>query len=875
MQEYASMLENANIIVKDMGNRIIYWNRGAEDIYGWTKEEATGKISHQLLHTIFPESLEAIDSHLQQHGYWEGELIKTKRDGTRVVVASRWTLYKDADGKPRAILEANNDITLRQQAEKVLQESEEKYRLLFNSGNDAIFVFPLDEPIMLPGIFTEVNNKARELLGYTREELLQLSPFDLEPPEKHEYFPALVEKIFTEGNFLYETEAIAKDGRLIPIEINLQRFLDLQDRPAGLAIARDITLRKRAEEVLRESQEQLQLAQSAARTGIWDFNNLTNELTWSEECYRLFGLTPHNFKPSNENWLQLIHPDDRKVIRDSLIQWSLEDKRESSMTYRIIRPDGKVCWMEARGQTFHDDTGRPVRTIGICLDITERKRAEEALRESEALLHSVFDYMHDAMIILNWDGSILFANQAAARIIGLERPEEVVGHNMVEYLHPDSLQKAAEDLEAVKADKMGFLSEYQLCSVTGRCIWVESVGGKIIFRNASANLVCIRDITDRKQAEAALRESEERFKNIYEQSPIGIELYDSDGQLLHVNRACLEIFGVSAVEEIKGLKLFEDPNVTDEVKERLLEGELVRYETAFDFEKVKQLKLYDTTKSGIIYLDVVMTPLGLKRKGYVEGYLLQVQDITEHKRLEARLIHSAKMASLGVMAGGIAHEIRNPLGVCLSAAQFLLEDPHNRVLRKQCADKIYSNVHRAARIIEGLLKFARGSGDDLGPVNLNEALEATLSLIEHKITLEGIELSRELAEDVPPVIGSSSLLQQVFLNIILNAANAMPEGGKLTISTLVNPEGKAEIRFADTGCGIPQEHRDNIFAPFFTTMSVGQGTGLGLSVSYEIIQQHGGSIEVESTVGAGSTFTVKLPLTKDDRAGETGRKTDD
>ncbi|MFH1993658.1 MAG: ATP-binding protein, partial [Pseudomonadota bacterium] len=235
-------------------------------------------------------------------------------------------------------------------------------------------------------------------------------------------------------------------------------------------------------------------------------------------------------------------------------------------------------------------------------------------------------------------------------------------------------------------------------------------------------------------------------------------------------------------------------------------------------------------------------------------------EITERKRLEAQLIHSTKMASLGVMASGIAHEIRNPLAVCSSAAQFLLENPHDRVLREQCADKIYSNVQRAARIIENLLKFARPSAADRGRVDLNETLEATLSLTENQIALQQIKLSRQFAEDLPPVIGSSSLLQQVFLNIIFNAANAMPGGGKLTISTLVNPEREAEVRFADTGCGIPQEHLDNIFDPFFTTMPVGRGTGLGLSVSYGIIQQHGGSIEVESSVGAGTTFTVKLPL---------------
>lgn len=259
---------------------------------------------------------------------------------------------------------------------------------------------------------------------------------------------------------------------------------------------------------------------------------------------------------------------------------------------------------------------------------------------------------------------------------------------------------------------------------------------------------------------------------------------------------------------------------------------------------------------------------------YREAYEKLKDETEERKRLEAQLIQSAKMASLGEMAGGIAHEIRNPLGVCSSAAQLLMENPEDRALREQCADKIYSNVHRASRIIEDLLKFARGFRDDLGPVNLNEALKATLSLIESKVTLQGIELSREFDRDLPPVIGNMNLLQQVFLNIILNASNAMPTGGKLILSTSLNSDGQVEIRFADTGRGIPREHLDNIFDPFFTTMPTGQGTGLGLSLSYGIIRQHGGSIEVESRVGVGTTFTVKLPLAKDDRAGETGRKTD-
>jgi signal transduction histidine kinase len=240
-----------------------------------------------------------------------------------------------------------------------------------------------------------------------------------------------------------------------------------------------------------------------------------------------------------------------------------------------------------------------------------------------------------------------------------------------------------------------------------------------------------------------------------------------------------------------------------------------------------------------------------------------IDEAEQRKRAEAPMIHSAKMASLGVMAGGIAHEIRNPLAVCSSAAQLISKNPNDRVLREECADKIYSNIHRASQIIENLLKFSRASEEDFGAVNLNEALELTLSLITHQIKLHQIDLNVEFAKDLPYIMGNANLLQQVFLDLILNAYNAMPKGGKLTVSTLVNSYGEVEIRFADTGCGIPKENLECIFDPFFTTMPVGRGTGLGLSVSYGIVKQHDGSIEVESKVDVGSTFTVKLPLARD------------
>ncbi|NUN24996.1 MAG: hypothetical protein HUU09_16370 [Candidatus Jettenia caeni] len=208
------------------------------------------------------------------------------------------------------------------------------------------------------------------------------------------------------------------------------------------------------------------------------------------------------------------------------------------------------------------------------------------------------------------------------------------------------------------------------------------------------------------------------------------------------------------------------------------------------------------------------------------------------------------------MAGGIAHEIRNPLGISSAAAQILLECPENESLRKECAEKIYLGIKRASLIIEELLKFARPSDGRSELMNINDAIMETFTLIEKQLLLMRIEIKRNLYPYIPIMKAEKNLLQQAFLNIILNA------GGTLTITTSINRNDRIVIVFEDTGCGIPIENVDKIFDPFFTTMPVGKGTGLGLSITYSIIRQHEGTIQVESTVGKGSAFTIQLPVKK-------------
>jgi len=262
----------------------------------------------------------------------------------------------------------------------------------------------------------------------------------------------------------------------------------------------------------------------------------------------------------------------------------------------------------------------------------------------------------------------------------------------------------------------------------------------------------------------------------------------------------------------------------------------------------------------------------LHRDGKPSEVLAVGRDITERKRaeeqlrretaerarLEAELAQSAKMASLGIMAGGIAHEVRNPLAIASAAAQLLLEQPDDERLRAEGLQKIQTGIQRATGIVENLLKFAGPMSGELQPADVNDLVRETLALVEHEITQRGIDLQTRLADGLRPVRASASALEQVFANLILNACQAMDQGGTLTVAT-ESQGSEVTVRVADTGPGIRPDDLPRIFDPFFTTRPPGQGTGLGLAISYRIIEQHRGTIDAFNNAEPGATFVVRLP----------------
>lgn len=367
-------------------------------------------------------------------------------------------------------------------------------------------------------------------------------------------------------------------------------------------------------------------------------------------------------------------------------------------------------------------------------------------------------------------------------------------------------------------------------------------------------MLVMDDITEKVQLSKKFRMAERHLASVVESANDLVISTDAQGCINSWNAAAERITGYSA-SDVKGqlLASFCEPDRRKGMAamiHRLVHGDAVEF---------RELNL--TASSGtLIPVDWSFSSIR-DDAGKVSGIVAVGRDLSERRALEQHLYQSEKLAALGVMAGGIAHELRNPLSVSFSAAQFLLEPPDDPKFQRECVRKIIDGIERSSLIIENLLRFARpSSGDQSESLNIVNLVHETLSVLMPQAKLQMINLLEDYAEQLIPVAGNANLLQQVVMNLILNAYQAMPGGGEVRVS--IHREAKeAVVRISDTGTGISPSHLDKIFDPFFTTRPVGKGTGLGLSICHTIMKQHRGEIAVESSVeGQGTVFVVRLPL---------------
>jgi len=376
------------------------------------------------------------------------------------------------------------------------------------------------------------------------------------------------------------------------------------------------------------------------------------------------------------------------------------------------------------------------------------------------------------------------------------------------------------------------------------------------------------DITERKKTEMALQNSEAKYRSLFEESQDVIYISSADGRLLDINPAGIRMFGFESKEELLSIDIATTLYVNPRDRQRSLEL-LNKYDKIKDFEL--ELKRKDGKHITVIETSSVIR----NENGEITGYRGILRDITERKKLEQQLFQAQKMESIGTLAGGIAHDFNNILGGILGYASFIK-------MKMQKNDPFYKYINvmersaeRAAELTSQLLAFSRGGNYKLEPVDLNEVVEETLAIVERTFD-KSIEIRKELSGDLPPVEADSTQLQQAVMNLCVNARDAMPAGGLLTIKTdeahldnnsfsfqAAGAEGDfLKLTVSDNGCGMDSETLEKIYEPFFTTKEKGKGTGLGMSMVYGVIKSHGGFISADSSPGAGTTFHIFLPVSK-------------
>ncbi len=497
-------------------------------------------------------------------------------------------------------------------------------------------------------------------------------------------------------------------------------------------------------------------------------------------------------------------------------------------------------------------------------DVTETKKLEEKLRESEERFKRIVEHANDGILAIDEDYRIELANKIASEITGYTL-EHLLGlnfnalfdeknrsyfKNLFDRRDPNIDLRVCSELEIVTAK--GERKETEVCITTVKD-----------RRGAMKTYAYLRDISLTKRIETELRKANDFLRNLIENSVDGIIAADMKGRIIIFNKSSEKLLGYSseaAIEKVHITDLYP-PGMAKEIMRQLRSpdhGGVGRLETSQFTLVSKAGKLIPVnTSAAIIYEN----GKEIASFGIFTDLREKLKMESELKEAQLHLLQSEKMASLGKLAAGVAHEINNPLGGILIFSKMLIEDLPSQDPCKEDLERICEEATRCKEIVKGLLEFARQTSYKMEPTDLNRALVQGISLLENQALFHNIGIIKELDPQLPPILANAGQLNQVFMNIILNAAEAMEGRGTFTISTRLGPEKETVIiEFADTGCGIKEEYLSRIFDPFFTTKEVGMGTGLGLSTSYGIVQKHHGRIWVKSKEGEGSTFTIELPV---------------
>ncbi|MFZ5909917.1 MAG: PAS domain S-box protein [Chloroflexota bacterium] len=742
-----------------------------------------------------------------------------------------------------------------------LRASEERFRLAFETSPDSVAITRLSD-----GTFVSVNQGFEQVTGYMREEVIGKTSLEIHLWKDPEDRRKIVEGLQARGEVRdYEAPFLTRDGEIIGLMSAV--IIRLDGEPHILNITRNITERKQAEKALRESEKLLrEMAANYPNSYISIIEkDLTIGFTSGQEFKKL-GLDPKSFVGLT---LEQVFGEQAPFVRENYLKAFGGAETE----FELFINDQHQLY---RAVPLTGDDGKIDSILAVVENITERKRAEQALQEAEARYRALVEQI-PAIIYrdsVEQTGQTLYISPQIETVLGYV-PEEWMADKdfWIEIMHPDDRERVSAAYEHANETGQSFEAEYRLVRPDGREAWIRDEAA-LIYGPSGSPLFwqgILLDITARKRAEQALRESEERQRTILESMLDNVVLLDAEGRIQYINHVSpgldeKEVLGSDWLMWLEEA----DREIAEQAIQRTVDsGEVTEIEyravgpgRGMTWFRVRFVRMPGTSAQKVL---LIATDISERRQAeeQLARYTERLEEIVDERTRELReaqekLVRQERLAVLGQLAGSIGHELRNPLGVIANAVYFLkMSQPEADDRVKEYLDIIENETRGSDKIVTDLLDFTRVKSLDQAPVSVSQAAQATL---DRHPAPPPVEVTLDIPPDLPPAYADPRHVEQILGNLVTNACQAMTNGGELTIAAIADGD-MILISVRDTGVGIPQENMDKVFEPLFTTKS--RGIGLGLAVSRKLAEANGGQLEAQSEAGAGSVFTLYLPVYKE------------
>ncbi len=780
---------------------------------------------------------------------------------------------KSPDGVVDRAVHVARDITQQRQYEKSLQKSEEKYRLLTEMMSDIVWTSDLEFRT------TYVSPSIEKLLGFSQEERYRQTLEEMVTPESltiiRQTLAREMEKELEGQSDPHRTVTVTaehyrKDGSTVWLEVTVRGIRDANGKLIGIhGVSRDITDRKRAEDELRESEERYRQIAENSLTGIIIHQDGVTVYVNQVMC-DILGYSRDEM--IGRDILLGVHRRDRDMVKARL-----EDRKSGNLSpqryeLNLRKKSGEKVWCELLTSVIQY-RGRPAIMANVS-DISERKKYLEELeasresykrlfkqaKEQEELYRSLLNCSPDPIVVYDMEGKVRYLNPAHTALFGWTL-EEAFGNKLNTLPDWDREHALSVIRQVVYEGAVSTVQETQRLTKDGRTVDVSINAGRYldVSGEPAGMVVILRDISERKKIERALKESEARYRHLSEMTFEGISFHDQ-GVLLEANDQFFRMFGYER-DELLGSNILDRtlaPESLPAVLEKIVTNSTDPYEAI------------GLRKDGTTF------PMEIRVKPFHrDGKLIRVaaiRDISERKSLEKQLVQAQKMEAIGTLAGGIAHDFNNLLQAVIGYTEILMKSHQENAKDLEYLTRVYSAAKRGSDLVRNLLTFSRKVEPKLQPVNLTQEVMDVQKLLLHTIpkTINIVISEKGRANQI---MADPSHITQVLMNLAVNAKDAMPDGGTLTIeienesldqASVVNrpeikPGSYVRLTVSDTGHGMDEQTLGRIFDPFFSTKEVGKGTGLGLATVYGIVKQHGGHIECSSKLGVGTVFKIWFP----------------